>query len=266
MPGETNATVQDSAQVKTDQTSAAKDGSTSQETPRTYTEAEVRKQVSDALADAGRRHKSELEPILKERDTFKSEAAQARKDAENATSTLNDTKENIESLEKDLETLSETNPDSAEIIKLKKEIRAEKNKLTQDAKAEKEAVAELRKTLEKEREDFAGEVSEARAMKFEVDVFEVAEDFEGGDSARLKALCEKAGKMKRSEIEDLAGVLWTKKAAKVEETEPALKRDSGVTNGGSHRTKTMIQSDYASSKINRGQYEKEMSAHGFRID
>ena len=102
-------------------------------------------------------------------------------------------------------------------------------------------------------------------MKFEVDVVEVAKEFEGGDVARLKTLCEKAGKLKRSEVEDIAAVLWTKKGVKAEDA-IVLKTDSGVTNGGSTRTRFMIQSDYANSKINLGQYVKEMAAHGFRID
>lgn len=268
MVDEIVATITKGALQVTGQPSGAKAETTPVEapkTPKTYTEDELVKRVSDSLAEAGRKHKLDIASILKERDTFKSEASQAKKEAENATATLNDTKAGIEALESDLATLSETNPDSADIIKLKKEIRTEKSKLASEARAEKEALAELRKTLEKERDDFAGEISEARTMKFEVDVVEVAKEFEGGDVARLKTLCEKAGKLKRSEVEDIAAVLWAKKGAKAEDA-IVLKTDSGVTNGGSTRTRFMIQSDYANSKINLGQYVKEMAAHGFRID
>jgi chromosome segregation ATPase len=266
--GETNTAVQDLTSGKPDSTPAVKEGSTSP-APETITRAEAQKLVSDALADAGRKHKAELEPIIKERDTFKSQAEQAQKAADLATSNLNETQENIASLEEDLKTLSETNPDSAEIVKIKKELRAEKSKLNQEVQKEKDALADLRKTLNSEREQFAGVVSEAQALRLAVDTFEVAEDFEGGDSERLKVLCEDrieaTGKpMSREDVEKLAGKLWSKKTAQPKKVEPALLNDSGVTNGGAEETPQRVRQLFIGNKINSIDYEKRMKALGVK--
>jgi len=83
-----------------------------------------------------------------------------------------------------------------------------------------------------------------------VDVFEVAEDFEGGDADRLKALCEKAGKTKRNEIEELASVLWAKKVAEKKDEEPEVKPDSGVTKGASNPTKAQIREAFVADPNN----------------
>ena len=196
-------------------------------TPKMIPEADYLKAVSDEKTVSGRL-KTQLEVVTKERDTFK-------KQVEEATAASEETKATIADLETDLEALGEGNLDAAEVITLKKklreEIRAEKAKLAQEVKTEKDALAELKKTATAEREQWANTVSEAQAMKFEADVFEVAEEYEGGNPERLKLLAEKAGKTKHEDIQGLADVLWTKKA-KPEGSEPAIIEDSGVTSGG----------------------------------
>ena len=260
--GETQTTTVDAAQVKTDQTSSGTAGSTSP-TPKTYTEAEHKKGISDALAEVGRKHKTEIEPIIRERDTFKSQAEQANNAVKEATATAEMTQSKLTELEGDLETLSDENATAAELAKIRKRIDATEIQLRKDLKVKQDSLDELTKSATKEREQWASTVAEYQAAQFEVDLFEVAETFEGGDAQRLKTLCEKTGKKSREDITDLASVLWTKKA---ENKEPALINDSSVTNGGGGRSKTDIQRDYASSKINMGQYIKEMTARGFRID
>jgi len=202
---------------------------------KTYSEAEHLKAVSDERTVSGRL-KTQLEKATKERDTFKSQVDQLIAGAEKATAANEETKATIAQLEEDLETLGDGNLDAAEVLKIKKELRAEKAKLVQEFKVKEEANALLEKTLEKEREEWAGTVAETQAAKFEVDVFEVAEDYvdEAGKDIKpekLKSLCEKAGKNKREEIIELADVLWSKKAEPTN-NEPALIEDSGVTNGG----------------------------------
>ena len=200
---------------------------------QTITLKEHRKAIEDAISKYGDRIKQEkIDPIAKERDTFKNQVEQFKSDAEDATTAREESEKRISELETDLETATEGSEDFTEIQKIKKELRTEREKARQEARAEKEVNAELKKTLEAEREEWAETVAEARAAKFEVDVFEIAEEYvdEAGKdikSERLKALCEKAGQKKREDIQALADVLWTKKG-KI----PVLVGDSGVSSGG----------------------------------
>jgi len=204
--------------------------------PQTITLEEHRKGIEDAVAQYGDKVKQEkIDPIAKERDTFKAQVEQLRSDAEEATTAREESEKRISELETDLETATESEPDFAEIQKIKKELRTEREKARQEARDEKKANAELKRTLEAEREQWAGTVAEAQAAKFEVDVFEISEEYvdESGKDIkpeRLKALCEKAGQTKREDIQALADVLWAKKG---KEKVPVLEGDSGVTSGGS---------------------------------
>jgi len=163
-------------------------GQTSEKKERTYTAEEYLKAVSDERANAGRL-KAQVESLTKERDTFKSQAGEA-------TASLEETAGRIADLEKDLEIAIGDNTDLAEIQKIKKDLRAAKAKFETESKAETEA-------LRQERETWAATVSEVQALKFEVDVFEIAEEYEGADSERLKAVCEKTGKHTREEIQGM---------------------------------------------------------------
>lgn len=209
--------------------------SNSKETPKNITPEEHRKGVEDAISQYGDRIKQEkIDPITKERNDFKAQVEQLQADAEDATTTREETEKRISELESDLSTANEGNADLIDIQKIKKDLREEREKARQVVRDEKKAVAELRRTAEKEREENAELVADAIAAKFEVDVFEVAEEYvdEAGkdiESKRLKTLCEKAAVKKREDIQGLADVLWTKKG---KEKEPVLEVDSVVTSGG----------------------------------
>jgi len=195
---------------------------------KTYSEAEHLKAVSDEKAVSGR-FKTQLEAITKERDTFKSQIAEA-------TANLEDTKGKLAELEEELETLADGNAPVAEIAKIRRRIEATEAQLRKDWQAKQNVLDELTKTAQGEREQFAGTVAEAQAMQFHADVFEVAEEYEGGDSERLTALCETireaTGKpISRESIQRVAGTLWSKKGT-AEDNEPDLLVDSGVTSGG----------------------------------
>lgn len=201
--------------------------STSAPEPKTYTEDELKKQLSDKLAEAGRKHKDELESLKKERD----EAVKARKESEGKSqeiqSEIQAREKKISDLEADLETaLDEEDKDA--IKKLKKRIADQEEQLKKDYKDRAKALDELRSTLEKEREEWAGTVSEAKQAKFDVDLLTVANEYENGDTEKLKTLCSKAGTMKKEDIVEFANLLWTKKTAEPEEK---MKVDSGVTSG-----------------------------------
>jgi len=237
---EIKETKQDSTQ-ETDQTSASEKESTSKK-PQTYTEETQEKAISDALAAQGRDHKTELKSVITERDTFKSQVTQLEVDVEEAATSKGESESRISELESDLDTATEDNVDLKEIQKIKKELRGERANARQDASDGRKANAELKRTLEAERLEHAGEVAEARAARFEVDVFEVAEGYvdaagQAIRSDRLKALCEKAGQVKRSDIQELADTLWKKKS----EDNLVVEGDSGVTGGGGLSDKAFIQ-------------------------
>jgi len=197
-------------------------------TPQTITLEEHRKGIEDAIAQYGDKVKREkIDPIATERDTFKNQVEQFKSDAEDATTTREESEKRISELETDLETATEDNVDLKEIQRIKKELRTERDTARQERITERQANADLKRTLEAEREQWAGTVAEAQAAKFEVDVFEIAEEYEGGTSERLKALCERAGQKKKEDIRELADVLWAKK-----DKASVLVGDSGVTSGG----------------------------------
>ncbi len=186
-------------------------------TPRTFTEEEYRNAISNEKASAGRL-KSQLEVVSKERDTYKTKV-------DEVTALVEETTSQIADLEEDYKLAISDNLDASEINKIKKDLRTEKAKLLAEISAK-------NKALDSEREQWAGMVAEAQAAHFEVDTFEIAEDYEGGDWNRLKALCEKANVKKREDIIGLADVLWTKKGKGKDADGKPFIPDSGVTNGG----------------------------------
>ena len=222
MMGETSIKEQTSSEANSESTSETPE-------PKTYTDEELKKMVSDRLAEQGRKHKEELESLKKERD----EALKAKKEIESKSqeiqSEIETREKKISDLEADLETaLDEDDRDA--VKKLKKRITDQEEQLKKDYKDKAKALDELRTTLEKEREEWAGTVAEARQAKFEVDLLEVANEYEGGNMEKLKMLCDKAGTTKKNDIKEFADLLWSKKAESKEEVEK-IKVDSGVTSG-----------------------------------
>ncbi len=193
-------------------------------TPQTITLEEHRKKVEDAVAQYGDKVKQEkIDPITKERDGFKAQAEQA-------TTRLEDTNIKIKDLEKDLDDAIGEDADLRDIAKIKQALRAERDQARLDVRAEKEAVAELRKTTETERLQWAGTVAEAQAFKFDGELAKLVDEYDGDTTAnfnRLKTACDKAGIKTKEGAEAIAELSFTKKAE-----EPNLLDDSGVTTGG----------------------------------
>ena len=197
-------------------------------TLKTILEADHIKAISDERAISGRL-KSQLEAVTKERDILKTQT-------EETTTAVEETRTKIAELESDLETLSEENASTAEINKIKKRLAETETQLRRDLKAKQDAADAEKEAARTERQEHAGEVSEARALKLVQSVIEVAEEFEDGNAEKLKSLCEDrieaSGKpMSRDDVEKLASKLWNKKI-KPEDKEPALINDSGMTSGG----------------------------------
>ncbi len=221
--GETEEVKKDSA--LNDQTSDDKKESTST-TPPTYTkeqgQADIQKAVSDALAEQGRKHKAELEPITQERNTLKTQSEQA-------TTRLEDTNIRIKDLEKDLDDAIGEDADLRDIAKVKQALRTERDQARLDVRAEKDAVAELKKTTEAERLEWAGTVAEAQAFKFDGELARLVDEYDGDTTAnfnKLKNACDKAGIKTKEGAEAIAELYMAKKTE-----EPNLLDDSGVTTG-----------------------------------
>jgi DNA repair exonuclease SbcCD ATPase subunit len=193
-------------------------------TPKTYTEDEVKKIKSDALAEAGRKHKEELTSATKERDEYKSKLSELQSNVEDTKADYEKTQKRVKDLESDLETQIGDNVDLKEIQATKRKLRDAETQLESDYKAKAKAVKEEKEALLKEKEEWTGQLNEFRTSKFEIDVAKVAEEY-GADVSRLKTLCEKAGKKSLSDIEDIASVLWTKKTNNTDTTMPT---DSGT--------------------------------------
>ena len=226
--GEIAEATKDAAQA-TDRTSTSEKESTSS-TPVTYTKDTEKKAVSDALAEQGRKHKETLDPVIKERDTFKSQAEQATKDATDAHEA---TKGRIADLEADLEEAIGEDETLLDINKIRKELRTEKEILRQEVKDEKDAVAELRKTTEAERLEWAETVADAQVFKFDGELAKLVDEYEGDVTAnftKLKTTCDKAGIKTKEGAEAIAETFLTKKVEV-----PNVIDDSGVTHGGSDR-------------------------------
>ena len=191
--------------------------------PKTRTEAEYLKAVSDEKTISGRL-KTQLETVTKE-------AEQAKKDAQEATSTLEETRKQISDLESDIDVLEESEADPNKLSRLRKELRDAKGKVSQEVKGERDAIDELKKALEAERLEWAGTVVEAQAFKFDSDLAKVVDEYDGDVTAnftRLKTACDKAGIKTKEGAEAIAETFLTKKTE-----EPDLLNDTGVTSGGS---------------------------------
>lgn len=175
----------------TGQTSEPAKGSTS-----TYTEEQVTQKVSDALTEQGRKHKTELESALKE------------------------TQNKIKALEAELEEMSVDDPDRQ---KLKNRIREFETREAQ-FKEDKEAHdAEWNQKLAR--------ITEAEETNFEIALWDLCEEYDNGDAAKLKNACLKAKIADIDGARALAEVLWTKKENKAQPLVEG-KPDSGVTTGG----------------------------------
>jgi len=222
MPDEIVPAKQDSPQVtpsggaNAGPTSEKGAESTSKETPKTYSESEYQKAVSDALAKAGREHKKEVEAIARERDSFKS-ASEAN------TAKLTETQDQIKNLEERLDDLTQDDPDKSKLLK-------ELRKLEQNEKTLKEREASLKES----ETTHAERLTKAERIERETNCAEIAGAYEGGDAARLKRAAEKLNLTTKGQIDDLAATFWTKKEAKKEETAEGetIQPDSGATNGG----------------------------------
>lgn len=209
--GETEENAQDTLPAG-GQSSGVKEGTTSTQTPETYTKGQVQKFVSDALAEQGRKHKSELDPIVKERDGLKSQI-------QNNTTDLEDNKNEMEKLQAKIDDLTSDDPDRFNAIKELKAAREERKQLQAE-----------RRTKETEWATNAERIKKAESLEAEVLILGIAEDYEGAGAEKLSSICSTLNATSEEQIRKVADTLWTKKTVELPETSPAVY--SGMTEGG----------------------------------
>jgi vacuolar-type H+-ATPase subunit I/STV1 len=195
-----------------DTTSPDADESTSKvNTPKTYTEAERQKAVSDALAKQGREHKRALGIITGERDSLLRQIGTVE-------STLENTKAEAEQLKNDIKDMSSGDPAKFDLIKREGELRTKI--ATLDAKE---------KELEAEKEKHNERITKAEELEREILILEIIEDYDDANATKLIKLCEKAKAITEEDIREIADELFTKKPTPGKGK--VLNVDSGVNRG-----------------------------------
>jgi len=203
----------DTSAATAQDTSGGEQGTSKQE-PKLIPETEAQKLVSDALAKAGRDAKS-LETKKAELDRQAQELTdwQARKDEEERKAV-------------------EGNPELLDVYQQRKALR------------EKEA------TFKKEQDEFEQkklehqvEVESAREVQRDVDIFDIVQEYEGGDAMKLKTLCVNFNATSKEQIRKAADTLWEKKGTQSSSDTTKQKRDSGMTIGGGARLSDLSPKD-----------------------
>ena len=221
-------------------------------TPKTYTEAEVKKFKSDALAEAGRKHKEELTSIAKERDDLKGKLSEMQSNVEETKSIYEKTVKRVKELEEDLETAIGDSADLKEIQAIKRKLRDAETQLESDYKDKVKALKTQEDELKKKHEEWDLVVAEVQTSKFELAIAEIAKEYgQTEEAARLKTLCETAGKKSKTEVEELASILWTKKPEKKAE-ETTMPTDSGSGGGYNINWDTASPSEKIAQGLKKG--------------
>jgi hypothetical protein len=215
--GETNEAVKDAKQTSNSATpSTPQTGSTSQETPKTFTESDMQKAVSDALAKAGRdakaltEQRALLDKEKTEHSAWQTEREKAQREKEDAA----------------LDEATKDAPEQKATLKQYREkLREERRKLDED-----------RVAFEQERTAHSGDIETAKQTRFEIDVFDAAKAA-GVDAQSLKDAATDLSITGQPAIEKLAARM-PKKATAQEHV------DSGKTVWGEDLSKLSAAEKY----------------------
>lgn len=215
MPSET-VTAKANSPAEKPQTSPDAAGSTSKETPVTFTKEQVDKSVRDAKAEWFRQSKKDVdEAVTKARE-------------EQAVS-LKEHAARISELEAELDEAVSGDADKSEILKIKRELRSEQTKI----KADRETLTQTQAERDKEWADHQTEIQAARSEAFALIAWDVADEYDGSDAVKLKTICERAKNLTEEFAREMAATLWTKKT---EVKKPLVEGtpDPGGTGGGAN--------------------------------
>lgn len=200
-----------------------KGGSTSPGTPRTFTEQQLKDEVNKArnevMSEAGKRYK----PVEDENKTLKNENAVLKSQLANNQTLIKSNQDAQDKLQKQIDDLSADDPDKQKFVKKLRDLESQEQKLKDD-----------RAVLENDKTQHADTVKLASDTLREIAIWEIAADYEGGDPAKLKDLCDTFGANDKEQITKIAKTLWTPiaKAPPPEPGVPPVTADNGETRGG----------------------------------
>jgi len=195
--------------------------------PKTYTEAEYKKGISDTKAEAGRVQKT----LSDERDALSSDRDAVKQELFSANDRIDELQNRIDQMEEDA---TGSDPDLQKALRLKKD-----------------AEAKVR-NLEKKEQDISKREAQVKAdteaisqSKLEVTIWEVAQKY-GADPVKLKELNFQT----KEQMEAYAEAVGTKN-----EPPETPKPDSGMTIGGAAGIETLEKAnkDFAEGKITEEQ-------------
>jgi uncharacterized phage infection (PIP) family protein YhgE len=169
-----------------------------------YTEQEYKQGISNALAEAGRKHK----PVADELATVKSQLA-------TMTSQLDDLSAEKTTLEESIEELAKDDPERKNLVQKLKDLNAQERK------------------LKAERLQIDSEKQEVTKWKRQTTLGEIAGEFQDGDTEELEKACDDLGIGSEPErIRAVAALKWKPLPNSQLQTPNLIIPDSGATNGG----------------------------------
>jgi len=184
----------------------ATEGKVSPEDEAKYSQKQLDRLLQQATSEAGRLRKE----VELERDTLKSQIMTKE-------SAIGDIQSERDSLQTQIEGLTENDPKKFDLVKKDRELRERERKHKDNLRALEEKEAKINVRAEK-----------ADAFELEVLMESIADEYEDGDKDRLVKMCATAGAKTEETIRQIADILWSKTTAK----KAPLKKVAGSTRGG----------------------------------
>ena len=208
----------DKTQKPKDETPKAKETPpvTKEPSPKTYTQDDMDKAKEEAVHNALMKAGRDWKTLEIERDSLSKQLGEQKSEADK--------------LSIQLDELASENPDKFNVVKKFRELDEREKKLNRDDDEHKNRIKQEREAMDAEKRTHQATIQMAISTQREIDAFEIAEEFQGGDAPKLKALAETMGADTKEKIRKIAETLWTPKIPA--ETESPLKLDSGLTIGG----------------------------------
>jgi len=176
-----------------------------------YTQKQSEALIHAAKSEAGRQVKA----IETERDNLKSQIA--TKESE-----LGDIQSERDSLQQQIEDLSSDDPKKFDLIKRDKNLRDR----------EREVNGKI-STLDDREQKLSEREKKVSGFELEVLIESVADEYEDGDSAKLKKALSVFENPTEEQARNIADIIFTNKTEGAEEKPKTIKPDSGKTRGGS---------------------------------
>jgi len=207
--GTTPEVVEPSTSTTKAGTPATKEQVSPEDEPK-YSQKQLDLMLQQATSEAGRQRAA----AEQERDTLKSQI-------QTKESELGDIQAERDSLQTQIEGLTENDPKKFDLVKLDKQLR----------ERERQHKANIR-TLEEEKTKVNAGLEKVSAFEAEVLMETIADEYEDGDKAQLQSMCKTTGAKTEETIRQIANILWGKAKTPTGTKKTLLKKVSGITKGG----------------------------------